>query len=242
VTDCHETRASRSDPQPLNPAAWGVYLVTDRAQTNGRPLLDVIDAALRAGIRAVQLRERDLSARALLALAEQLRELTWRHGAALLINDRIDIALACGADGVHLPAHSFAVADARALLGPARLIGVSTHAPAEVARAAAAGADFAVLGPICETPSKRAYGPPLGLAALTAARAAARIPLFAIGGMDVGCVAAAREHGADGVAVIRAVLAADDACQAAAALVRAAASREVEGPTREPAGIVQGSE
>jgi thiamine-phosphate pyrophosphorylase len=97
---------------------------------------------------------------------------------------------------------------------------VSMHAPVEVAGAAAAGADFAVLGPIYETPSKRAYGPPLGVAALADARATARIPLFAIGGIALDRVAAARSHGADGVAAIRAVLAADDPGQAAAALMR----------------------
>ncbi len=170
----------------------------------------------------MQLRERDLTTRALLALAEQLRELTRRCGAALLINDRIDVALACDADGVHVPARSFSIADARALLGRTRLIGVSAHAAEDVAAATAAGADFAVLGPIYDTPSKRAYGAPLGPAVLAAARANA-LPLFAIGGIDRARVAAVRAHGADGVAVIRAVLAAADPAAAAAALLRAVA-------------------
>lgn len=209
---------------PPAPATWGVYLVTDRAQTNGRPLLDVVGAALRGGIRAVQLRERGLTTRELLALAGQLRLLTRRYGAALLINDRIDVALACDADGVQLPGHSFAAAHARALLGPHRLVGVSTHAPAEVA--AAAGADFAVFGPIYDTPSKRRYGAPLGLAALAEARAAAGLPLFSIGGIDAERVAAVRAHGADGVAVISAVLAAADPAEAAAELVSRLAHRE----------------
>ncbi len=202
-----------------SPASWGIYLVTDRTQTNGRPLVDVVGAALRGGIRAVQLRERDLTTRELCALAEQLRALTRRHGAALLINDRIDVALACDADGVHLPGDSFAVADARSLLGPHRLIGVSTHAPVELAAAAAASADFAVFGPVYDSPSKRRYGAPLGVAGLAAARAAAALPLFAIGGIDAGRVSAVRAHGADGVAVIRAVLAAADPGRAAAELL-----------------------
>jgi len=167
----------------------------------------------------VQLRERDLPTRELLALAQHLRVLTQRHGAALLINDRIDVVLAAEADGVHLPGESWSVADARALLGPQRLIGVSAHAPREVAAAAAAGADFAVLGPIFETPSKRAYGAPLGTAALAAAHAAARLPLFGIGGIDAERAAAVRAN-ADGIAVIRAVLAAADPARAAAALLR----------------------
>lgn len=196
---------------------WGVYLVTDRAQTAGRPLLEVVTAALRGGVGAVQLRERGLTTRELLGLATALRAATRAAGAALLINDRVDVALACDADGVHLPGHSFTVAEARALLGPHRLIGVSTHSPDEVA--AAAGADFAVCGPIFATPSKAAYGTPLGLDALRRARAAApTLPLFAIGGLDADRAAAARAHGADGVAVIRAVLAAADPAAAAAAL------------------------
>jgi thiamine-phosphate pyrophosphorylase len=213
-------RRPTPNPEPPAPSTWGVYLITDRAQTNGRPLLDVIDAALHAGIRAVQLRERDLTTRELLMLAERLRERTRNAGAALLINDRVDVALACDADGIHLPTHSFAVADARALLGPQRLIGVSTHTPAEVAAAARDGANFAVFGPIYDTPSKRPYGAPLGLDALREARAAAPLPLFAIGGVDLEHVAAVRHAGADGVAVIRAVLAAPDPGLAAAALLK----------------------
>jgi thiamine-phosphate pyrophosphorylase len=200
------------------PRRWGVYLVTDRAQTNGRPLLDVVGAALRGGIGAVQLRERGLETRALLALATALRAATRAAGAALLINDRIDVALACDADGVHLPGHSFTVPEARVLLGPRRLIGISTHHPDAVAAAAAAGADFAVFGPIFATPSKAAYGAPLGVDALAAARAASPLPLFAIGGVDATNAAAVRAAGADGIAVIRAVLAADDPLAAAAAL------------------------
>ncbi|MEO8601662.1 MAG: thiamine phosphate synthase, partial [bacterium] len=152
---------------------------------------------------------------------DTLRQLTARAGAALIINDRVDVALACGADGVHLPRHGMHIAEARALLGPARVIGVSTHAPSEVADAATAGADFAVIGPIFDTPSKHQYGAPLGLAALSAARAVApTLPLFAIGGIDAGNAAAARQHGADGVAVIRAVLGANDPRAAAQALLR----------------------
>src|SRR5512137_290904 len=116
-----------TDEHDSSVAGWGVYLVTDRAQTNGRPLLEVVTAALRGGVGAVQVRERGLTTRELLALATELRAATRAAGAALLINDRIDVALACDADGVHLPGHSFTVAEARALLGPRRLIGVSTH-------------------------------------------------------------------------------------------------------------------
>ncbi len=205
-------------PPMIMIALRGLYLVTDRAQTAGRPLTEVVAAALRGGARLVQLRERDLATRAHLALALELRDLTRTAGAALLINDRVDVALACDADGVHLPGHSFAIADARALLGPHRLIGVSTHAPEEVAAAQGAGADYAVLGPLFDTPSKRAFGAALGLDALRRARAASTLPLFGIGGIEAANAAAVREAGADGVAVIRAVLAAADPAAAAAAL------------------------
>jgi thiamine-phosphate pyrophosphorylase len=200
-------------------ADGGVYLITDRGQTTGRPLLDVVGAALQGGIRLVQLREPELATRPLLELARALRAMTRAHGAALLINDRVDIALACEADGVHLPGRSFAVGDARALLGAQRWIGVSTHAADEVRAAAAAGADFAVFGPIYDTPSKRGFGAPLGLDALAAARAAApALPLFAICGLNAARAAEARTRGADGVAVIRAVLGAADPAAAAVAL------------------------
>lgn len=208
-----------------DPRRFGVYLITDRHQTRGRPLTDCVEEALQGGVRAVQLRERDLGTRALLELARALRAITARHGAALLVNDRIDVALACAADGVHLPAHSFAVADARTLLGSDHLIGVSTHSPDDVARAARAGADFVVFGPVFDTPSKRPYGPPVGLPALGQAVAAATIPVYALGGVTQERVRELHPLGIAGVAVIRAVLASDDPAGAAAALAPTPFSR-----------------
>jgi thiamine-phosphate pyrophosphorylase len=196
-----------------------VYLVTDRTQTRGRPLLDVIERALSGGVRAVQLRERDLDTRELTALAHQLRAVTRDHGALLLINDRIDVALACDADGVHLPTHSFTVRDARQLLGAHRLVGVSTHHRAELATAIRDGADFAVFGPVYDTPSKQQYGAPVGLGAFAAA-AQQSIPVLAIGGVTREHVRDLRARGAGGVAVIRAILAADDPAIAAREMVR----------------------
>jgi len=208
----------------LDPRDLAIYLITDRAQTNGRDLIEVVAAACRGGVRAVQLRERDLDTRSLLALARALRETTREHGALLLINDRVDIALACGADGVHLPANSFRVADARQLLGAERLIGVSTHSVEEAARA---GADFVVCGPVFDTPSKRPFGPPLGLDTLRRAAACA-VPLIAVGGITATNATEVLAVGAAGVAVIRAVLAAPDpegAARALCAAGRAATAR-----------------
>ena len=196
-----------------------LYLVTDRHQTLGRPLLDLLGSCLAAGVRAVQLREKDLPARELYRLALEIRELTRRYGARLLVNDRIDVALAAEADGAHLPAHSLPVAEARRLLGPDRLLGVSTHSVVEAVEAQAEGADFVVLGPIYDTPSKRPFGSPLGPGVLRAARAEIAIPIFAIGGVAAANAPEVLAAGADGVAVISAILAAPDPAEATRALL-----------------------
>lgn len=175
----------------------------------------------------MQLREKDLSGGALLDLATRLRGLTRRYGARLLINDRIDVALAVGADGVHLPVDSFAPVDARRLLGPTALIGASTHSIEQARAAAAGGVDFIVFGPIFETPSKRAFGAPLGLDALAEVTHAVTPPVLAIGGLTTARVASVVQRGAHGVAVVAAILEADDPRVAAAAL-------RAELPSRRP--------
>jgi thiamine-phosphate pyrophosphorylase len=202
------------------PHVPSLVLVTDRHATGGRDLVDVVAVALAAGLPAVQLREKDLPGRPLLALAERLREITARTGALLLVNDRLDVAVAAGADGVHLGGGSVPVDVARRLLPAGALVGVSTHAPGE---AAATRADFAVFGPVYATPSKSAYGPPQGDERLRLAAATARVPLLAIGGVTAARVPALRAAGAAGVAVIRAILAADDPARATRALLSALA-------------------
>jgi thiamine-phosphate pyrophosphorylase len=183
-----------------------------------RTRLAAIDAALAAGIDAIQLRDRAAPGAALLAAAMTLRTATRRVGARLLVNDRVDVALAADADGVHLPAASFTIADARRLVGAGRLVGRSTHAADEAAAAAHDGADYVVLGPIFATPSKASYGAPLGLAALAGA---VQAPVVAIGGITAEGAALVRNAGAHGVAVVRAILDAADPGTAAAALVAA---------------------
>lgn len=204
----------------MPPVDFSLYLVTDRRQTGGRPLLAVVQEALAAGVTAVQLRERDLSTRELLNLAQALRAITRRHGARLLINDRLDLALAVDADGVHLRADSLPLAAARRILGPGRLVGQSAHTVEDVSRAEAGGADFVVFGPAFDTPSKRAYGPPIGLRPFEEVRRC-RIPVFAIGGVTPARVGEVRRAGAGGVAVISSILAATSP-QAAARELRAA--------------------
>ena len=195
-----------------------LVLVTDRNAAAGRDLGDVVAAALDAGLPAVQLRDRDLPGRPLLALAERLRLLTARAGALLLVNDRVDVAVAAGADGVHLGGASMPVDVARRLLPPGARVGVSTHAVPEVA---AATADFAFFGPVHATPSKAAFGPPQGVARLREAVAVARIPVLAIGGITRPHIPDLRAAGAGGVAVIRAILSADDPGSATRALLEA---------------------
>ncbi len=200
-----------------------LYLVTDRRATGDRPLVEVVAAALRgvagSGLPpdrvAVQLREKDLSGRALTELGRALRAVTAAAGAALWINDRLDVALAVGADGVHLAGTSLDVAAAARVPG-GLAIAASAHAPDDVAalHAAAGGRlAFALLGPIHDTPSKREFGAPLGLAAITAA-ARTGPPVVAVGGVEPAHVRALIAAGAHGVACIRAVMAAPDPADA----------------------------
>ncbi len=189
---------------------FDLYLVTDRNRTAGRSLPWVLEQALEAGVRAVQLREKDLGGAALLELAGRVKRLCDRHGAALFINDRVDVALAAGAAGVHLASRSMPVEVARALLGPDRRIGVSTHSAEEVLAAAEAGADFVLFGPIYPTSSKLPLGAPQGPAALKAVTGAASIPVFAIGGIKPRHLPEIKAHGTASVAIISAISEASD--------------------------------
>ncbi|HWV37934.1 MAG TPA: thiamine phosphate synthase [Vulgatibacter sp.] len=194
-----------------------LYLITDRTLVPDLPA--AVDRALSGiprGEAAVQLREKDLGGRALLDLAREVGAACRRRGAPLLVNDRVDVAIVAGADGVHLAGSSVPVGEARALLG-SRLVGASCHDRAELDRAA--GADFATFGPIFPSRGKPRG---IGLEALGAHRGG--LPLFALGGIDAGNAAAAIGAGARGVAAIRAWLEGDPA-ESAARLFDAVASR-----------------
>jgi thiamine-phosphate pyrophosphorylase len=158
---------------------------------------------------AVQLRAREATGRELLEVAHALRRVASEAGQLLLVNDRIDVALAAGADGVHLPSAGIPPGDARGLVGTARLVAVSCHSAADVVRAREGGADFATFGPVFDTPSKRRYGAPVGLERLKEASALG-LPLVGLGGVDVSSAPAVVAAGAHGVAAIRAWLDADD--------------------------------
>ena len=187
---------------------FSLYLITDRMQTAGRALPAVVADALRGGLRAVQLREKDLAAAQLFEIAVELRQLTREYGAKLLVNDRVDVALAAGADGVHLGKGGLPVREARRILGSERLIGYSAHSADEALQAQRDGADFVTLGPVYHTPSKAQYGEPLGLSALSEAVRVVAIPVFALGGVKHSSVAEVLSAGAHGVALISAIMAA----------------------------------
>jgi len=181
--------------------------VTDRKQSS-RPLLEVVEECLEAGLLAVQLREKDLPVRGLLALATPLREATRRRGARLLVNDRVDVALAVGADGAQRTHDSLPVSVMRAIGGPGFTVGASVHSVEEARAAAGEGADFIVFGPVFDTPSKRPYGPPQGLETLRQVTAAVATPVLAIGGITAARVPEVLAAGAAGVGVISAIVAA----------------------------------
>lgn len=194
----------------MPPVDFRLLLVTDRTQAGGRSLPFLIRQAINAGLPAVQLRERDLSMCELLPLAQEIQSITMSHTVPLIVNDRVDLMMALNLDGVHLRSDSLPPFPVRHLIGPHRLIGVSTHSVEDVCRANSSGADYVVFGPIFETPSKRPFGPPLGLDLLADICRRSSIPVFAIGGITCERVRDVRRAGAHGVAVIGALLTRDD--------------------------------
>lgn len=196
-----------------------LMLVTDRARLRGRALEEVVSQAIDGGVNAVQLREKDLSSGELYELAITLRAVT-RGRALLLVNDRLDVALACGADGVHLPERSLPLTKARSLAGEACLIGRSVHSVDAAREAERDGADYLIAGSVYETASKPGAAP-AGVELVRAVAEAVRVPILAIGGITPERVRDVVAAGADGIAVISAVLDANDPC-ASASLLRAA--------------------
>lgn len=184
-------------------------LVTDRTQTRDRDLISVVGECLAAGLPAVQVREKDLPAAELARLCRALRPLTAARGALLIVNDRVDVALAVGADAVQRTSVSLPIEDIRAVADKRLRIGASVHGLEEALAAQEAGADWLVFGPVYDTPSKRRYGPPQGLEALGRVAAATRVPVVAIGGITPERVREVRAAGAAGVAVVSAILTAD---------------------------------
>jgi len=174
--------------------------ITDRTGVADGEILPLIERAGAAGVDLIQIRERDLSTHALLTLVEAAVARARGTATRILVNDRLDVALTAGA-GLHLPTHGFQVADVRRAY-PDLLIGASCHNLDELRRAEASGADFVVFGPVFETPSKKPYGPPLGVEKLAEAARAAKIPVLALGGVTLENAAACLAAGAAGLAAI----------------------------------------
>ena len=199
----------------------GLYLILDPAVAGSRSLTGIVQTALGAGVRLFQLRMKILETQKLYEMAAVLCPLVQKGGGTFIVNDRVDVAKAIGADGVHLGQEDLPLADARAILGPGRLIGISTHNPAQAVEAEAGGADYIGFGPVFPTATKENPDPVVGVEGLREVRTRIRIPIVAIGGItpkNAGDVCAA---GADCVAVVSAVLAATDPQAAIAELLRA---------------------
>jgi thiamine-phosphate pyrophosphorylase len=180
--------------------------ITDRRQLRSVSLAAVIRETVRAGVDIVQVREKDLTGRELITLVEEALSATREPGmggACVVVNDRVDVALAGGADGAHLAAHSMPVQVVRRFVPRAFVIGVSCHSLAEAMAAESGGADYLVLGPVFETPSKLGYGPPLGLEKLRNITSRIRMPVLALGGITVDRIRPCLEAGASGIAGIR---------------------------------------
>lgn len=196
----------------------GLYLVTSQALSRGRTTLEIVDAALAGGARLIQLREKEMPVPDFLRLAELLRAHTARAGALLIINDRLDVALAVGADGVHLGQTDFPIASARRL-APDLIIGASTHSPAEARAAERAGASYINIGPLFPTQTKIWSGKFLGLEGLAKIARRVTIPWTVMGGIKPEHVPALIQAGAHTIAVVTAITAANDPAQAARELL-----------------------
>jgi thiamine-phosphate pyrophosphorylase len=193
-----------------------LYLITNRRAFLRSPeishddlarlQLEAIGKAARAGCQLIQIRETDMSAKALAAFSRAAIERARPHGARVLVNDRLDVAMAVGADGVHLRVSSIPAREVRAVAAQRGLddflIGVSTHSIAEAKMAEEGGADFIVCGPVYDTPSKREFGPPLGLDVFAEIRDAVKIPVLAIGGINLSNYREPLRRGAAGIAAI----------------------------------------
>ena len=201
------------------PSAWRLYVIVDRAAAGERDLADIAAAAIRGGADVIQLRDKTASDKRLLEEALALLPIARAGGVPLIINDRIDVAMAAGADGMHLGQDDIPLERARAIAGRSLLIGVSTHTLDQAMAAQHQGADYIGVGPVFPTPTKPDYGS-VGTSLVRQVADRIRIPFVCIGGIDAGNVGQVMQAGGSCVAVIRAVCAAADPEQATRNLKR----------------------
>lgn len=184
-------------------APFRLCYITDRKDPGDPALLALLDEAISCGIDLIQIRQKFMETRSLMQLAGRAIDQARGASSRIVINDRLDVALALGAQGVHLGNHSLPARIVRALAPPDFLVGVSCHSLEEAEEAESAGADYLLLGPIFETPSKRAYGLPLGLDALRHVTSRVKTPTLALGGITLEHVKPCLDAGAAGIAAIR---------------------------------------
>ncbi|HZE90626.1 MAG TPA: thiamine phosphate synthase [Rhizobacter sp.] len=208
---------NRPDRQALQ-AALRLYLVTDSAACLGRSLMDVVHAAVQGGVSCVQLREKHLDTRAFVEMALALKALLSPRRVALVVNDRVDVALACQADGVHLGQSDMPATLARSLLPPHVFIGLSVENPQQAQAARALDVDYLGVSPVFATPTKLDTGEPWGLDGLRRLRDSTALPLVAIGGIQLSNARQVLQAGADGLAVVSAICSAPSPQDAAARL------------------------
>jgi thiamine-phosphate pyrophosphorylase len=194
---------------------YSLYLVTDRGLAKGRSTLDIIRSAVQGGVTCVQVREKECSTLDFIEQAQSIKEYLQSRGVPLIINDRVDVALAVEADGVHLGQTDMPLDMAKKIIGDSMIIGISAESLADAIAAEKGGADYLGVSPIYATPTKTDTAPPLGLEGLRAIRQKVNLPLVGIGGLNRDNAAAVIRHGGDGVAVVSAIVAADDPMQAA---------------------------
>lgn len=197
---------------------YSLYLVTDRSLSKGRSNREIVEAAVAGGVTCVQLREKHCGTREFIHEALALRPLLRDHNIPLIINDRLDVALVVEADGVHLGQSDMPIAMARKIAGRSLLIGISAESADDALKAEQEGADYIGISPVFSTPTKIDTAPPLGLGGVSKIRGLVDIPLVGIGGINLDNAASVIGAGADGVAVVSAIVSAEDPTDATSML------------------------
>lgn len=195
----------------FSPQYWSLYVITDESMGRGRDHAEIALSAIAGGADVIQLRDKTASSRKLYEAAMAIRRLTWNNNVPFIVNDRLDLALACRADGLHVGQSDLPAAVARRLLGKTRILGVSAESIEQARQAIKDGADYLGVGPIFEArTTKSDAGAPIGLELLAHIRATTPLPIIAIGGINARNAAQVIQAGASGIAVISAIAAADD--------------------------------